>query len=775
MTAFSPSDALYPSGQDREERTVIDLRKLLAGLREVMAASSTPQARLDKIVQMIAQAAGADVCSLYLLRGGDMLELYATQGLSPKAVHQTRLRLGEGLVGLVAATSSPLSSDCAPSHPNFAYRPETEEDPYLSFCGVPLVQSGKVRGVLVIQHRTAMHYSDDVVETLQTVAMLLAELAVSGDFGISLRQTISLDEAIRPRHLSGHTLNAGLAMGRAVLLRPELKVEKMVTDNPAHEAERLTQALAELHSTLGTLLKPTGNHERDEVLEAYRMIATDRGWIGRINEAIRTGLTAEAAVLKVAEQIRSRLNASGDAYLRDRLSDFEDLSRRLIQHLAGPKAMFQAGGESMPRDAILVASHLGPAEMLDHANENLRALVLEEGAITSHVVIVARALGIPVIGQCTGALERIEAGDELLVDADNGQVLVRPVEEARETFIASMAARQARAKRNSEVRQLPSVTADGAAITLNLNCGLLLDLPQLDATQADGVGLYRTEIPFLARSSFPSIDMQVEIYRQVMEKAGSRPVTFRTLDVGGDKFLHYIYHPTEENPALGWRGLRIGLDRPFMLRQQLRALVRAAAGRELRVMFPLVSDVSEFKAARKLVDIELDRAKKSGQDLPHRVQVGVMLEIPALALQLPAILAAADFISVGSNDLMQFMFGADRGNRAIASRYDTLSPAMLKLLRQIHKHAHTTRRPLTLCGEMAGDPLAAMALIGLGYRSLSLSATSFDAVKIMLRSLNTANLNAFINSKIDSPERSLRPILQAYARDHGVLIENFRQ
>lgn len=753
----------------------MDLRRLLASLREIMASSLPTQARLDKTVEAIASTAGADVCSLYLLRGGDMLELFATIGLNPNAVHQTRLRLGEGLVGLIAASLSPLSTDCAPDHPNFAYRPETNEDPYLSFCGVPLVRAGKVRGVLVIQNRDAVAYSDEIAEALQTVAMLLAEMAVSGDLGVPLRHTVSTDEALRPSHLAGHPLNGGLAIGHALLLRPDLVVDKLVTDNPAREVERLTNALAELHTSLGALLAPSGNRERDEVLDAYRLIATDRGWIGRINEAIRTGLTAEAAVLKVAEQIKARLGASGDAYLRDRLSDFEDLSRRLLQHLAGPSAMFKAGLEVMPRNAILIARHLGPAELLDFPSDRLQALVLEEGALTSHVVIVARAMGIPVIGQCAGALARIEAGDELLVDADNGQVYVRPVDEARDAFLKSIAARKKREARNSEVRHLPSVTADGVPISLHLNCGLLLDLPHLEQTQADGIGLYRTEIPFLARPSFPDSVMQAEIYRQVLEQAGGKPVTFRTLDIGGDKFLHYMTHPQEENPALGWRGVRIGLDRPSLLRQQLRALVMAAAGRELRVMFPVLSEVAEFRTAKGLLMRELKRAEARGQTLPTRTQVGVMLEVPALVFQLPTLLAEVDFLSVGSNDLMQFIFAADRGNLEMSSRYDQLSPAMLTLLKMIQQHAAKAGKSLTLCGELAGDPLGAMVLLGLGYRSLSLSAGSIDAVKMMLRSLHLGNVSAFLAGLLDAPDHSLRPILKAFAKDHGVSLENFRQ
>lgn len=750
----------------------LDIRKLLAGLRDTLAADKPPQERLDQVVQLIARVNGADVCSLYLLRAGEVLELFATIGLSVKAVHQTRLHIGEGLVGAIAASSAPLSTSDALHHPSFVYRPETEEEPFHSFCGVPLVRGGKVRGVLAIQHRASHTYAAEEVETLQTVAMVLAELVAGNDYIAASESTLRAEEAFIPMRLNGLALNAGMAMGRAMLHRAEITVERLLSDNPSQEIKRLNAALETMHASLDTLLRSSGNAAQDEVLEAYRLIAADRGWIGRINETIRSGLSAEAAVMQVAEQIKARLSSSTDAYLRDRLSDFEDLSRRLLQHLLRPTDAFKSA--PVPDDVVLIAKRLGPAELLDIPTARLRAVVLEEGAQTSHVVIVARALGIPVIGQCLDALSRIEPGDELLVDADSGEVYVRPADEVRAAFAHSIAQRQARTKLNAEVRALPSVTADGVAISLNLNCGLLLDVPQLETTRADGIGLYRTEIPFLARGDFPDVVVQTEIYRKVLEQAGTRPVTFRTLDIGGDKFLPYVNHPQEENPALGWRSVRVGLDRPWMLRQQLRAMLRAAAGRQVKIMFPMVADLSEFKRCKALLNIELERIKQREQISPTRVEIGTMIEVPSLLFQLPALMAEADFVSVGSNDLLQFTFAADRGNRAISSRYDPLSPPSLNMLRQIANAATIAGKPLTLCGEIAGLPLEAMALLGLGFRALSFSAGSFDPVKLMLRSLHIRPLEAFLDSHKNSSERSLRPQLLAFARDHGVQLENLR-
>lgn len=747
----------------------LDTRKLLAELRDTLAARGTPTVRLNKVVRKIAEAAQADVCSLYLKRAGEVLELFATIGLNPKAVHTTRLHVGEGLIGTVADTAMPLAIDDAPLHPQYVYRPETDEESFHAFCAVPLVRNGKVLGVLAIQHHEIQSYDADTIETLQTVAMVLAELVASNEFVASTEARLRTDEAFLPGRLTGTPLNPGLATGRAVLYISDLKVERLVSDNPSQESRRLAEALSALHASLDDLLVKTGNTERDEVLTAYRMFAADRGWIGRMNEAIRTGLTAEAAVLHVGEQIKTRLGGSNDAYLLDRLSDFDDLSRRLLTHLIGKEPL-----QDLPDDAVLVARHLGPAELLDIPANKLRAVILEEGSTTSHVTIVARALGLPVIGQCSGALTRIEDGDELLVDADNGQVLLRPMEEIRSSFEAAMTLRAQQSLQSAEVRELPTVTADGIGISLNLNCGLLIDLPQLTATRADGIGLYRTEMAFMARSSFPDVKTQTGIYKRVLDLAEGRPVTFRTLDIGGDKFLPYMNHPVETNPALGWRAIRIGLDRPQLLRQQLRALLLAGAGKRLRIMFPMLTNVAEFHASKALLEMEKARLIAKGGVLPESVEVGAMLEVPALLFQLPALLQAVDFLSVGSNDLLQFALAADRSNRELTERYDVLSPPVLTMLGEVAARCKEAGKPLTLCGEIAGKPLEAMVLLGLGYRSLSLSAPSIDEVKLMIRSLTLGQLKLFMKSLIGSSERTLRPLILAFARDHGVFIGHFR-
>ncbi len=742
-------------------------RQLLRRLRDIMAGAGTAQERLDRIVKIIAAEMVAEVCSAYVRRAGDVLELCATEGLRAEAVHRTTLRIGEGLVGVIAAQARPLALADAQSHPNFAYRPETGEEIYHSLMGVPILREGRVLGVLVVQNRTQRQYTEEEIEALETIAMILAELAASGEL-VSRVPVGPARGPSMPLRLTGVRICAGVALGRAVLHQPSVAIKRVVAEDPETELKRLREAVAGLHDALDRMmaaadLASAGEHR--DVLEAYRMFAEDRGWLGRIREAIRSGLTAEAAVQKVQNDTRVRMNQVEDEYLRERLHDLEDLNNRLLMHLAG-------GGpatppEELPDDAVLVAHGMGPAELLDYDRRKLRGLVLEEGSPTAHVAIVARALDIPVVGRVKDVFSRVDPHDIVVVDGDNASVLVRPTEDAQQTFAHGIRQRAERQASYARLKDLPTVTRDGVAISLNINAGLLIDLAHLDDGNADGVGLYRTEIPFMVRNAFPDVDAQEELYRQILERAGDRPVTFRTLDVGGDKLLPYFASVQEDNPAMGWRAIRIALDRPFMLRQQLRALVRAASGARLRVMFPMIAEVTEFAEARRIMELELDRARRRGLG-PKTVSVGAMLEVPSLAFQLPALFKLADFVSVGSNDLIQFLFAADRGNPRLAERYDALSPPILSFLGGLVEAAAAAGKPLALCGEMAGRPIEAMALIGLGFRNLSMAPPAVGPVKATVRGLTVGPLRDFVRGLRGLSVHSVREAMRTFARDHDV-------
>ena len=745
-------------------------RLLLRRLREVMAQRESAQVRLDKVVVLIASNMVAEVCSLYLRRRDGSLELFATEGLNPLAVHNTHLKPGEGLVGLIAEQAEPLQFPDAQHHPAFSYRPETGEEIYHSFCGVPILRGGHTIGVLTVQNRTMRQYSDEEIEALQTTAMVLAETIASGGFGVTEEVSAEPRRELAAR-FPGLPISEGVALGHVVLHEPRIVVTRLIAEDVEFERRRLSQAIEELTGMIDNMLERgdlarAGEHR--EVLEAFRMFAHDHGWRRRLDEALLTGLTAEAAVQRVRNDTRARMLRQIDPHARERLHDIDDLSNRLLRLLSGGAVTAATG--NLPQDTILIARTMGPAELLDYDRQRLRGLVLEEGGSTSHVAIVARALGIAAISQVKGVLEGVEAGDAAIVDAEGGELHVRPTQEVVSAYSDKVRFRARRQAQYAALRTLPSVTIDGERVTLHINAGLLFDLPHLDQSGADGIGLFRTELQFMISATFPRLEQQTRLYKAILDAAGDRPVVFRSLDVGGDKVLTYFRASEEENPAIGWRAIRMALDRPALFRTQIRALLRAAHGRELRIMLPMIADVSELRAARGLIDREVAILKRHGRPEPRKLMIGAMIEVPALLWQLDRVLPLADFASVGSNDLMQFLFAADRGNMRVAERFDSSNPAALKAFRVIVEAARKHEVPLTLCGEMAGRPIEAMALIGLGFRSISMSPASVGPVKAMILSLDAAALREELDEWLETKSTSVREELKAFAAEKGVQI-----
>jgi phosphotransferase system enzyme I (PtsP) len=636
-------------------------RVLLRRLREVVAEPGSAQERLDKIVVLIAANMVAEVCSVYVLRVDGSLELYATEGLNRQAVHNTVLRADEGLVGLVASEASPINLSDAQAHPAFSYRPETGEEIYHSFLGVPILRAGNTLGVLVVQNRARRTYSEEEVEALQTTAMVLGEMVASGEllsYGLP-----GAEPAIRrPVHVTGAALTDGIALGHVVLHEPRVVITNFIADDVQKELRRLRSAVQTLRSELDLMLESgevaeSGEHR--EVLEAYRMFAHDRGWVHKLEEAVLTGLTAEAAVERVQSDTRARMLRQTDPYLRERLHDFDDLAHRLQRQLLGYD--HAPARDKLPEHAIIVARAMGPAALLDYDRNRLRGLVLEEGGPNSHVSIIARALGIAAVGEVQNATGLVDTGDGIIVDGATGDVHIRPTADMEGAYVERVRLRARRQLQYLNLRDKPSVTKDGQAITLMINAGLMVDLPHLAETGAAGVGLFRTELQFMVASQFPRTSEQLSLYRSVLDAARGKPVIFRTLDIGGDKVLPYMRNFEEENPALGWRAIRLGLDRPGLLRSQVRAMLRAASGRELRIMFPLVATVQEFDEAKSLVERELTHLRRHGHKLPERVEIGTMIEVPSLLYQLDELLERTDFVSVGSNDLIQFLYAVDPG------------------------------------------------------------------------------------------------------------------
>jgi phosphotransferase system enzyme I (PtsP) len=747
-------------------------RILLRRLREVMAEPESAQKRLDKIVVLIAANMVAEVCSVYLMNSARELELSATEGLKPSAVHTTRLKVGEGLVGDIAAHARPLNLADAQSHPGFAYRPETGEEIYKSLMGVPILRSGKVVGVLVVQNRTKRHYTEEEVEALQTVAMVLAEVVAAADL-ISAAPDDSSFRLQRSHHIAGTSFAEGIALGHAVLHEPRVHVTKLIAEDTELELKRLEQAVYALRGSIDDMLETedlshAGEHR--EVLQTYRMFANDRGWLQRMLEAVNTGLTAEAAVERVQNDTRARLQRAADPYIRDRLHDFDDLANRLLRQLTG--VTLASLSANLPNDAIIIARNMGPAELLDYDKDRLRGLVLEEGAPNAHVSIVARAFGIATVGRAEDILQYVEPGDAIIVDGDTGEVYLRPSQEVIASYSEKARFRARKQEQYKAIRGEPAITLDGEKVDLYVNAGLQVDLPHLDEAGAEGIGLFRTELQFMIASTLPSLRDQIELYRAVLDEAGDKPAVFRTLDIGGDKMLPYMNLAAlkEENPALGWRAIRISLDRPALLRHQIRALLTAAAGRSLRIMFPMVAEIAEFRRAKALVDKEIARLEKFGKEKPALLEIGTMLEVPSLVWQLDTLLPEVDFVSIGSNDLLQFLFASDRGNPRVATRYDFLSPIVLSFIRHIVQTCRAHGKPLTLCGEMSGKPLEAMALVGLGLRRISMSPAAIGPVKMMVRSLDAAKLASFMEGLYGLPDRSVREQLAQYAQDNGISI-----
>ncbi|MGC6475817.1 MAG: phosphoenolpyruvate--protein phosphotransferase [Parvibaculales bacterium] len=711
-------------------------RLLLRRLRQVMLEETDRQTRLNRIVELIATSMNTAVCSVYLKRDDVTLELCATEGLKPEAVHQTSLRVGEGLVGDIAQHARPLNLSDAQTHPRFAYRPETGEERFHSFVGVPVLRGGTLVGVLVAQNTTYRSFIDEEVEALQTVAMVLAEmLAESGE--------LDADETARagPRRFQGQGFTGGMALGHVVLHEPRVAVSRLIADDEEAEQVRLEAAVYELRRLVDELLlKEDVSHagEHLDVLETYRMFANDEGWLARMREAVRTGLTAEAAVERVQGDMHARLMGQRDVYLRERLHDFEDLTNRLLRILTGRPV--NASADRLPKNAILVARGMGPAELLDYERKHLRGLILEEGSQSAHVAIVARALGIPMVGRVLNIVDLAHDGQEIILDADTGACFLDPSAEMIESYAERAKINARRQKRYARVRKLPAITRDGQKIDVLMNAGLLVDLKNLTDSGADGIGLFRTELQFMVSAKLPRIEEQALFYRHVFDQAGDKSVTFRTLDIGGDKVLPYMRHTHEENPAMGWRAIRIALDRPGLLRYQLRSLLQASAGKELNIMFPMIAEIDEFVKAKDLLDKEVARLAKFHLQAPAKVRVGTMLEVPSLVWQLEELLPLMDFISIGTNDLMQFFFASDRGNPQLSERYDILSPAPMAMLKQISDACQRHGVDATICGEIAGRPLDAMAMLAMGYSRFSMPSASVGPVKRMVRSVNLGKL-----------------------------------
>ena len=737
-------------------------RALLHGLSEILEDVDDGQSRLDRITDKITSILQCDVCSIYLLRNADTLELCATEGLKPEAVHVTRMRIGEGLVGRIAKDLQPVNTASAPAEPGFRYMPETGEEIYASFLGVPVLQRGEPLGVLVVQSKEARKFSEDEVRTLKVVASALADMAELGEF-VSDRHAIAAPHT-RPAQFQGRVGQEGVAEGKVLLHESRVVVTNPIAADPQSELERLHAALDTLRGQVdemaATAMRNAAGEQR-EIIETYRMFANSRGWVQRMEANIRSGLSAEASVEKEQSDTRTRMNRA-EPYLRDRLHDLDDLSNRLLRTLTGQA---QIEHSDIPDNPVLVARQIGPGELLEYGR-NLKAVVLEEGSIGSHATIIARANAIPLLVHVDGILNEALNGDPVLVDGESGTVYLRPDEGVSYAVRSKIDMRRQQQQRYRKLRDLPAVSRDDVRVSLHMNAGLLSHLPSFQDSGAEGVGLFRTELRFLAANRMPRRRELAEQYSLVLDSARNTQVCFRTLDIGSDKLLPYMKRDDEPNPALGWRAIRIGLDRSYVLKMQLQALVRGARGRPLSVMFPLVAEAEEYDRARQIFMEVIDSEKSLKRPPPSDLKIGAMLETPSLAFAPDSFFRQVDFISIGGNDLQQYFFAADRQNERVRSRYETLNSSYLSFIQHVVGRCAEFDTPLSYCGESASRPLEAICLAAIGLRKLSMRAPSIGQVKHQIRRVHLSRIRAVID---DARAASLRNVRSAIVEELGPL------
>ena len=742
------------------QETETQSRKLLRRLRDTMAEESAGQTRLDQITHLIADSTQSDVCSIYLFRDAETLELCATEGLNPDSVHKTRMRIGEGLVGRVAKTGTPVNTANAPQAKGFRFMPETGEEIFSSFLGIPIQRLGENLGVLVVQSKDAREFIEDEVYALEVAAMVIAEMTELGAFVGEGAALSALHQ--RPATFKAGIGQEGVAAGHVFLHEPRVVVTNPVADDPVAETKRLNDAVKTLRVSVDDMLSMAkgGDKEQAEVLEAYRMFTRSRSWVARMEEDISRGLSAEAAVEKEQSVARTRMSKAADPYLRERLHDLDDLSNRLLRILTGQG---QDTGAEMPADPILIARNIGPGELLEYGR-NLKGIVLEEGSVGSHATIVARALAIPLLINAEKISTEALNGDRILLDGEQGLVHLRPEETIAVAFNDKIAMAADAQEKYAALRDKPAEGLCGRVIHLHMNAGLMADLPSLEGSGAEGVGLFRTELQFLVRNRVPRRGDLASLYAKVLDAAGGKRVAFRTLDIGSDKVLPYMKPRDEPNPAMGWRAIRVGLEKGGVMRMQNQALIRAANGRPLSVMFPFVAQFDEFKEARERLLLEVKKEKKQGHKVPKSLEIGAMLETPSLAFAPRQFFEMADFISIGGNDLKQFFFAADRENERVRKRYDTLNVSFLGLIRRIVERCAETGTHLSFCGEDAGRPVEAMCFAAIGIDNLSMRPASIGPVKHLIRRVNLQEVKDVIDEASQSGDQSVRGAVMGYLK-----------
>ena len=739
-------------------------RILLKRLKKTLSELGEAQARLNKIVKIIADSMNSEVCSIYLINRYNILELYATEGLRSKAVHYSQLNVGQGLVGKIAATAEPIKTSQASKTKGFRYLPETGEEIYNSFLGVPIQRLGKMLGVLVIQNLKNREFTEDDVYGLEIVAMVIAEMAELGVFTSSDGSDELSQDKKNPLSINGLVGKEGIVIGNTVLLEPQIKIQNPIADNTKLEKQKLKKSISKLNNQISEIISKKHFKKKGdflEILETHKLLIEDRSWIKRMESSIDSGLSAIVAVEKEQTTTKSRIAKVKNFYFKERLNEFYEISNILLKILTNQKTYINLEGIKEP---ILIARNISPLELVSLRHQ-LKGIILEDGSVGSHTTIVSRALNIPLLIQTKDIINKISNGDKIILDADQGLVYLRPDKTISELYTSKLKLRNKAKKTFLASKNLEAKTLDNKKIFLMMNAGLMADLPSLDDSGADGVGLYRTELQFLISNKVPKRAEQAEIYCKVLDSAGTNPVFFRTLDIGSDKILPTITPEIEPNPTLGWRAIRLTLERSGVFKMQVQALIRGAKGRNLNIVIPLVTEINEFLKAKDIILDEINREKKRNRIVPNLIKIGAMLEVPSLVFAPNLFFKSVDFLMVGGNDLKQFFFAADRENEKVRKRYDMLSTSFLSFLKLIVKKSEKYKLPLSYCGEDAGKPIEALVLCSLGFKTLSMQPNCIAPVKSLLRNIKLSEIKQIVEFALEANYETVRNQVVEYLEE----------
>ncbi|ERS02235.1 phosphoenolpyruvate-protein phosphotransferase [Acinetobacter sp. COS3] len=700
-------------------------------VQEINASVSLHES-LDIMVNHVAEAMHVDVCSIYLLdERNRRYVLMASKGLKPEAVGNVSLNVGEGLVGLVGQREEIVNLDNAPKHERFAYLPETGEELYNSFLGVPVMYRRKVMGVLVVQNKESQDFSEAAESFLVTLCAQLSGVIAHAHAVGNIDVFRKPSNGSTYKTFQGVSGAGGIALGRAIVLYPPADLTAIPdreAEDISDELELLDQAIASVRLEIQSLdekMQDSLMSEERALFSVFLRMLDENVLPSEIKEHIRAGSWAQGAVRKVIDKHIALFAQMEDDYLRERVSDLKDLGRRILACLQEADSSHR----ELSPDSILIGEEISTAALVELPVDNIAAIVTSEGAANSHMVIVARALGIPTVVGVTELPITTLDDIEMIVDAYQGRVFVNPPRRLRQRYKEVQKEEEQIAKDLKQYETKDAVTPDGVAIPLFVNTGLMIDVVRGVQRGAKGVGLYRSEIPFMLRERFPGEEEQRAIYRQQLSHFANKPVIMRTLDIGADKDLPY-FSIEEENSALGWRGLRFTLDHPEIFSAQIRAMLKASIGlNNLHILLPMVTSVSEVEEVLYLLERDWIAVQEEEQVKITRPKIGIMVEVPSVLLQIGEFAELVDFFSVGSNDLTQYLLAVDRNNPHVANVYSHFHPSVLRALKRLVEECHIHEKPVSVCGEMAGDPLSAILLMAMGFNTLSMSSSNILRVR----------------------------------------------